>query len=225
MVYIINRFTNNYNMKIMEEKRINEHESLEIITSMIARTKERYVLGDGNILLLWGYLVVAVSLLVWTLLSVYRHPAINWLWFLIWIIGGIATPIMAKKKAVNCGVKSYSDKISSCIWSVVGFSAIACTFCCLGFLLAKGVDSWAAMLAFALVIVPFGEIAQGVMIGERLLMWGGAAGLLAGIFTLCCIAGGVQLYASWFMPVFIAAFVSMMIIPGHIINHKAKHQE
>lgn len=209
----------------MEEKRINEHESLEIITSMIARTKERYMLGDGNILLLWGYITVAVSLLVWTLLAVYRHPAMNWLWFLIWIIGGIITPVMAKKKAVKTGVKSYSDKITSRIWSVVGFCAITFTFCCLGFLLAKGVDTWSSMLVFALVIVPFGEIAQGCVIGERSLMWGGSAGLLAGIFTMCCIAGGVQLCSSWFMPMFIAAFVCMMIIPGHIINHKAKHQQ
>lgn len=52
----------------MEEKRINERESIEIITSMIARTKKRYSLGDGNIMLMWGYLTLCISALVWTCL-------------------------------------------------------------------------------------------------------------------------------------------------------------
>lgn len=206
----------------MEERKLTEKESLEVITSMIARTKERYMLGDGNILLMWGYLVVCVAALVWILLVTMHNPSWNWLWFLIWIIGGTATPIMARKKQCKCGVKSYSDKIASRIWSVVGFSGIAATFCCLGFLLIGGVDAWRMMLAFALIIVPFGEIAQGIIIRERSLTLGGSLGLLIGIFTAGCIAGNVTLYAGWYMPLFILAFVCMMIIPGHVLNHKAR---
>ncbi len=52
----------------MEEKKLTEKESLELISAMIARTKERYMLGDGNIMLLWGYLTVAVSVAIWILL-------------------------------------------------------------------------------------------------------------------------------------------------------------
>lgn len=36
----------------MEEIKLTEKESLEVITSMIARTKQRYV-GDGRIMLMW----------------------------------------------------------------------------------------------------------------------------------------------------------------------------
>lgn len=39
----------------MEERKITEAESIEIITSMISRTKARLVKGSGNILLMWGY--------------------------------------------------------------------------------------------------------------------------------------------------------------------------
>lgn len=208
----------------MEDKNITEKESLEIITTMIARTKERYMLGDGNILLMWGYLTLAISLLVWGLLTVTHNHAVNWLWFLIWIIGGTATQIMARKKAIKKGAKSYSDKVASRIWAIVGYSAIVSTFCCLGFFLFKGVNAWAVMFAFALVIVPTVEIAQGVVLNEKSLIWGGALGLLAGIFTICCLAGDIPLQASWYMPVFITAFIFMMVIPGHIINHKAKKQ-
>lgn len=88
---------------------------------MIARTKERYSLSNGNIMLMWGYLTVGISALVWVLLALTHNPAVNWLWFLIWIIGGIATPIMAKKEAVKKGVKTYTDKIIDRLWSIVGF--------------------------------------------------------------------------------------------------------
>lgn len=208
----------------MNNKTLTEKESLEIITTMIERTKERYMLGDGNILLLWGYLSVGIAALVWTLLALTHNPAVNWLWFLIWIIGGIATPIMARRQSRRKGMKSATDKIISRLWSVVGFSAIACTFCCLGFLLFGGVDSWSMMFAFALIIVPMIEIAQGIILDERSFVWGGSVGLLAGIITLACIAGHVALAARWMMPLFIAAFAAMMIIPGHVLNYKARRQ-
>ena len=205
----------------MEEKQLTEKESLQLITSMIARTRQRY-LGDGNIMLMWGYLIVAVTALIWVLLATTHNVAWNWLWFLIWIIGGTATPIMAKKREQKIGVKNYSDTISSRIWSTVGFSAIAATAISLAFLFIKGIDTWSSMLALPLIIVPFGEIAQGIVIKEKTLVAGGAVGLLVGLFTIACIAGHVALYASWFMPLFMVAFIAMMIIPGHILNHKAK---
>lgn len=206
----------------MEEKTINEKESIAIISAMIARTKDRYMLGDGNILLMWGYLTVAVSALIWVLLSLTHNPACNWLWYLIWIIGGIATPIMTRRRSVEKGAKSYSDKVTSRLWSIVGASAIACTLLCLGFMWLRGANAWSMMFAFALIIVPFAEIAQGIVIREASFVWGGALGMLVGIFTMCCIASGTPLHASWYMPIFIGAFVGMMIIPGHIINRKAR---
>ena len=88
----------------MEDRKLTERESLEVITSMIALTKQRYI-GDGRILLLFGYLTVAVSALIWILLVIAQNPVWNWLWFLVWIIGGIVAPIKAKKQQIEKGVK------------------------------------------------------------------------------------------------------------------------
>lgn len=208
----------------MEERKITEAESIEIITSMISRTKARLVKGSGNILLMWGYLIVAVTALIWVLLVTTNNPAVNWLWFLIWIIGGIATPIMAKKERVASGSKSYTDKLTSQMWSVVGLTGIASALLCLGFLVIGGKDSWSMMFAFALIIVPMAEIMQGLVIKEISLIAGGSIGLLTGIFTTCCISAHVALMASWFMPLFIIAFAAMMIVPGHILNSKANRE-
>lgn len=209
----------------MVEKRINEKESIAIISEMISRTKERYMLGDGNIMLMWGYVTLCISVLVWVLLVLTHNPAVNWLWFAIWIIGGIATPIMSKRQTVEKGVVTYTDKIISRLWTIVGLSAILSTLACVALLLTAGADAWSAMFIFALLIVPFAEIANGIVLNEKSCVLGGGIGLAAGIFVTCCIAGRIALMATWIMPVFILAYVCMMIIPGHVINYKAKHSK
>ena len=154
-----------------------------------------------------------------------HNPAYNWLWFLIWVIGGTLTPIMDRKQHCERGVKNYSDRVTSQIWTAVGFAALAMTAICLGFMLIGGVDTWPTWFAFALIIVPFAEIFQGIIFKERSLVFGGGTGLTIGIFTLCCLVGGVKLYAIWFMPMFMVAFICMMVIPGHILNHKTRLQK
>ena len=205
----------------MVEKQITEKESLEVITAMIARTKSRYALGDGNIMLMWGYLTVAVSLAVWILLYYTHSGAVNWLWFLIPLVGGVATPLMARHQRRVEGVVSYSDRLISQLWTIVGLSFVCLTAACLAFAFIAGVNSWIAMLVYSLIAAPIAETVQGIALKERSMLWGGVIALVIGLFTLCCVVGGVLLYASWFMPLFILAFVSMMILPGHILNHKA----
>lgn len=206
----------------MEEKQINEKESLEIITAMIAHTKKRYLLGDGDIMLLWGYTTLGVSLLVWSLLALTHNLAVNWLWFLIWAIGGVSTPFMVRKRIVRIPVKTYTDKIVSRLWTSVGLAGLACSVACIALYYAVGVDAWASMFVFALVIVPFAELAEGLALGEDALVWGGGFGLAIGIFATCCIIGDA--ICQWIMPMLIVAYVCMMIIPGHIINHKARNE-
>ncbi len=208
----------------MDDKKLNERESLELITEMIERTKQRYV-GDGNIMLVWGYTSVAVAVLIWVLLAVTGNPAWNWLWFLIWIIGLGGSKLISRNEREKFGVKSYSDKMTSNLWSVVGWTAIVSSLLCCAFMFFLGVNSWLTMMVFALVIVPFAEIAQGIVVNEKTLIAGGAVGLLAGLITICCITGGVGLKASWFMPMFIVVFIAMMIIPGHILNRKNSAQQ
>lgn len=209
----------------MKEKELNTQESMSIITEMIERSKTRRMIGDGNILLLWGYLTVGVAALVWALLVITHHPAVNWLWFLIWIIGGSATPILTRKQRNQSGVTTYTDKLCNALWSIVGYCAIAITFISLGFLFIAGKDSWSAFLMYPLLIVGFAETIQGVIMREKSMVWGGAIGILAGLFTICCIAAGQVLHASWFMPMFIISFAMMMIIPGHVLNYKSRKEQ
>lgn len=207
----------------MEDKRITEQEGIEVITTMIARTKERYF-GNANIMIMWGYLVVLTTIAVWALLSLTHNPAWNWLWFAIPLVGGIATPIMSRKQERKAGVRTYSDIVTSRLWTIVGISAMAAIVLCLGFQLLADTCCWSMMLAYTMIVVPFAEIAQGLVIKEKSMYYGGLTGLAIGLITLCCIAGNIQLYAYWYLPLFIFGFVAMMIVPGHIINHNKSKQ-
>lgn len=207
----------------MEDKKLSEKESLEVITSMIARTKQRY-LGSGNILLMWGYLIVTVTILVWILIVNTHQNYWNWLWFLIPVIGIPTTLIMSRNKQRDHGAVTYSDKVSSRLWSIFGISIIILTLICLGFTFIGDINCWSAMLIYSLLLVPGTEIAQGLIVRENSLVTGAIIGLAVGMVTVCCIAGGVPLDVNWFMPLFILAFAAMMIVPGHILNHKAKNQ-
>ena len=206
----------------MEEMRISEKESLEIITEMISRTKDRYI-GGGKILLLWGYLTVVVTALIWALLALTHNEMWGYLWFAIPIIGGIAHLVMERKEQGRNGVKNYSDKISSKIWTGVWYSYILSMLFCCGFELINK-DCWSMMFAFALIIVPFAEVVQGIVVRETSLMLGGVIGLHIGVFAMCCMIGGITLDANWFLPLFMLAFIFMMIVPGHVLNLKSKRQ-
>ena len=208
----------------MEDRKLTEKESLEVITSMIARTKDRY-LGSGNILLMWGYLDVFVSILVWIMLETTRQNVWNWLWFAIPVIGIPATTIISRRERRSYGAVTYSDKITSSLWPIFGVSEIVLTLICLGFEFIGDVNCWGAMLVYSLLAAPCSEIAQGLIVKEKSFIWGGLVGLAVGMVTVCCVAGGIPLSAKWFMPLFILVWVAMMIIPGHILNHKADKEK
>ena len=209
----------------MEERKLTEKESLEVITSMIARTKQRYI-GNGNILLMWGYLVVSTTILVWIMLTTTHKNAWNWLWFAIPVIGCSVTPFMARRQELDYGAVTYSDKVTSQLWTIFGISEIVLTLMCLGFQFLGDINCWKAMLTYTLVTAPVAEIAQGLIIKEKSLIIGGIIGLLAGLITICCVAGGITLYAYWFLPLFIVVFIVMMMsrVIFLIIKHEKRNE-
>ena len=58
----------------MEEKKISEQESLELITRMINQTKKDLSVGNGDSFLMWGYLSAAISLAVIVMLLATNDP-------------------------------------------------------------------------------------------------------------------------------------------------------
>ena len=205
----------------MEERKLNEKESLELIARMISNTRSRLQTDNGNVYLLWGYTSVAVALLIYAIGFFSTHPGWNFLWFLIWVIGGTLTGHILKKEKEKEAPKSYTDRLTGGLWSIVGYCALIATTLCLYFMLFRGSDCWPLLLVFSLFVIGFATSMQGIILKEKSLIYGGGIGMLAGGWVTCCLMAGIPLLNTWMTPLFIISFICMMIVPGHLINRKA----
>lgn len=210
----------------MEDKKLNNQESLELITRMINKTKRQMHIGQGNLLLWWGYVSAIVGLLVGVSLIVTKgNPACNWLWFLIWIVGGIGMMVIIRKDRgrIEKEPKTYVDRLTSNLWLTNGCAFAFGTLLSIGFSFF-GKDTWIVMLILAFLLCGFSANMQGCIIQEKSMKIGGGFTLFAGIFVMSCVFAKVPLAVEWVIPLFVLCFVVTMIIPGHILNAKAKKQ-
>ena len=203
----------------MDEKRISEQESLELIASMIRNTKKRMELGSGNILLSWGYIVTIVALTIG--LGLFLTGNINrfWAWFAIPIIGYPTHIILARKKQYE-PVKTSIDQFISSIWTVIGVYFIIIMLICLIFGL-YGLNAWSVMYLLTLPCCGFGTMATGVILKEKSLFIGGLFSMIVGGLFLICYICQINIFG-YDIFIFALCFALMMIVPGHILNSKAK---
>lgn len=103
----------------MEDKRISEKESLELIARMIRETQDNTARYAAYPLLIWGYTTVAISLVVWYFYLQTGVWQINFLWFALPVIAGPLT-IFFNRKDKNKGAKNYIDRVTGQIWAVFG---------------------------------------------------------------------------------------------------------
>ena len=104
----------------MEERKLNEKESLELIAQMIQNTKNRLETNCGMPFLFWGYTTIFVSLLVWFLVVTTRNYYWQYLWFLLPIIAGTGTYLSTRNQ--QPGIKTHLDKVINYIWLVFGIT-------------------------------------------------------------------------------------------------------
>ncbi len=104
--------------KIMEDKKLTQNESLELISRMIKETRNNMERGGGSIYLLWGYVSLFVSLAVYCLLLNTGDYRFNWLWFVIPVIGYPGMIYMLKKR--EKGAVTIVGRVISNIWIVLG---------------------------------------------------------------------------------------------------------
>lgn len=113
----------------MENKKLNEKESLELISQMIQNTRTRVEKDGGTPFLIWGYGTVIISLLVWYMVASTGKYEWQYLWFLLPAIGFPGTLWVTRKnespvKTYRSGCKLYLD----CIWEC-WFFGIMCFYC------------------------------------------------------------------------------------------------
>ncbi|MBQ7851945.1 MAG: hypothetical protein IKA19_04350 [Muribaculaceae bacterium] len=204
----------------MEERNITERESIELIASMIQNSKRRMELGSGNVLISWGYVTTIVALIVGIGHLTTGHVEWLWLWFAIPAIGYPLHYFLGKRKERKELVKTAIDRYISGIWVTIGLFFATLMVICFIFGM-NGLNAWGVMFLLTLPCCGFGCLATGIILKEWSLIAGGLISMILGSLFMMCYVCRIDIFG-YDIFAFALAFALMMIVPGHIINHKAR---
>lgn len=189
----------------MEDKILNEKESLELISQMIRNTQQKLESEHGKPFLIFGYVTIFVSLMVYTLLRMTDNVYFNLLYYLIPIVGTYF--VFLRKKRNIKSVKTFIDRIIGNTWIVIGLVMILIS-----------IASFFIRLPVVNLILLLSGIATtltGLTIKFKPIIACGIIGT-----TTCILPYLVNGYEQ--ILIFAVAILIMMVIPGHIIQHKSK---
>lgn len=198
----------------MEEKKLNEKESLELITRMIQNTRRNLDSGSGNIFLVWGYVGALLTLVVLAGVYFTKNPGWMWGFWGIPVIGYLLTYLLMRKR--QKAAKSYIDKVLMQVWMILGL------VCMMIVLMATNTERFEIILPLCAVVMSLGSIITGCIIRYTMFLVFPVLGLVWGMKSLFDALTQGTSYVSllWF----VAIVVFAMIIPGHILNYRARKE-
>lgn len=195
--------------KVLEDREIDAAESFALISRMIENTRDRMVRNSGRPFLIWGYTTVAVTIAVWVAVWRTQDPGWNILWGALPVIGGLLMWLTREKQAEG-RVYTFVDRVIGHIWLVIGLSAWL-----VGILAMFGIAR-IPILFIILLMMGIGTTATCLIIRFT-------PGTVGGVAGICIAPVTLAVTGAWVPSLFIAGFVAMMVVPGHILNYKSNH--
>lgn len=198
----------------MKDKKINERESLELISEMISRTKQGIAMKqDYNRFLLYGYAVVIVALVLWLLIRVTGDGRFMFGWFALFLpyLWHMAADSRKEKHVVT-----YVQSMVENVWKVIGslFGLTILALLCVGW--GMGRIDFALMMPLSLIYAGIGMAMTGLVIRESGFVWTPLVGL--GVAAYMLVASPVN---DWNL-LFGVSFLVFMVIPVHVARNKVK---
>lgn len=203
----------------MEEKKINEKESLELISQMIQSTKEYIEVGRGNHFLYGGYFTAALAVVVHVVYKITDYS--GWLWMLMFVLW-IFMKIFNRHK--RHAVMTYTNKVMNHVWYVIG-SMFIVTFAVI-FTLALIYNNYKPlelMMPLSAIYVGIGVSMTGIIVQNKWIANLPFFGIGIGLYMLTALYLNIHSTISWNL-LFGLSFIIMMAIPGHILNKKEKKE-
>ena len=191
------------------DRPLNAAENIALVGRMIDNTRSRMVRNAGRPFLIWGYATVVTTLAVWAAYALF--PGRNWyyLWLLLPVFG-TALSLLTMPKADGGRVYTFIDRVIGQVWLVMGLTAWFVS------LLSVFGDMPVPILFVILLMMGMGTAITGLVIRFIPAAVGGAAAIVLAPVSLAATG-------YWVPALFIAGFVAMMIVPGHILNYKSNH--
>ncbi|MDR1200385.1 MAG: hypothetical protein LBL58_01980 [Tannerellaceae bacterium] len=189
----------------MEDRKMNEKESLELIAQMIRNTRNKLAVGSGRPFLLFGYAGVVFALAIWFLL----RATDAWQWNLLWfVLPLIFWPVVIRIYRNMMDKTTYVDRIVKYIWILTGFTIlIACGFT----VIFVRMES----LFFSALLLGMSTTLTGLAVRIPPVTIAGIAGMIISPAAL-------WLHDENRLLLLAALFVLVFVVPGHILNYKSK---
>ena len=195
----------------MEEKKINEQESLELITLMIQNTRKKINENSGVPFIIWGYVTVIVSVFEFFVIYLNMNNNLMWGWFLIPILGWSLMAIYWKRKSATNLPTTFIDRAISSVWIVIGISSLIA--------FPAAILYKIGILFMMTLLMGIGTAITGLIIKYNILTISGFIGIIGSLaFSL-----PLSINSASNILIFAIIFTLMMIIPGHILNSKSKN--
>lgn len=192
-----------------EEKDMTEIESMQLITSMINKAKNRFS-ETGILYLLWGWLILACCIVQFIASYFFKIENAYYVWYVTWI-AVIYQVFFLHQKRKSRKVKTYTDDIRRFVWIVFFICEMLLIFILIQF------KMYQAIYPAILVMYGMPTFLSGIILKFKPLVIGAIfCWLFAAIspfinfdFQLLLIAGSI--IAGW-------------IIPGYLLKSKFKKE-
>jgi hypothetical protein len=204
----------------MEERKMNEAESLELITSMINDSRARMGRDFGTPFLIWGYTTVLVSI-IQALIVAFADDFMPylWLWGAIPLIGW---PLMLCLNRQERGAVNYIDRCVGAVWTGIGIASVFIPFYC-GF----GISVFSTVV----VLMGVGTYVTAVVIKDKVVKRIGVVAIISPVaFAIAEFAyvryhtvQDVAYYGGLYLTeciIFAVIIFMLLVVPGHILNRK-----
>lgn len=205
---------------VMEERKMNEAESLQLITSMINDSRARMSRDLGTPFLVWGYTTVVVAIIQALIVAnVDDFMPYLWLWGAIPLIGW---PLMLWLNRRDSGAVNYIDRCVGAVWTGIGIASVFIPFYC-GF----GISVFSTVV----VLMGVGTYVTAVVIKDKIVKRIGVVAIISPVvFVIAKFAyvryhtvQDVAYYGGLYLTeciIFAVIIFMLLVVPGHILNHK-----
>lgn len=150
-------------------------ESLEIIRSMIARTRKSFH-NNSFYFLLWGALMFLAGITEFSLLK-YTSTALYWIgWPAFGLVGGVASMLYGMKQEKKANGESFTDTVVGYIWLAYGISLICLIVTAILVNVNPGI--------FVLLLTGLPTFLTGFVLQHTPLKFGGVVFWIAGITSI-----------------------------------------
>jgi hypothetical protein len=194
-----------------DEKELSPQESLDLIKSMINKTKGA-VADDSFHFLMWGWLVFSCCLASYILKVIIHYPDHFIVWWLM-PVGGVISGIYGAKQSKQQKVKSFLDEALGYLWI-----AIAMSFIVLVIVNMISGGAWQTAFTYYILLYAIGTFVSGNLLRFKPLIIGGLIN-----FALAAISPRFN-YDNQLLLGAVAIFISY-IIPGHLLRIKYQKQK